>query len=395
MPTHYEDEMSAIQGTDPVSGNEIPVGAEPEEVRDDIDAKLSKNEFVVPADVVRYFGVAHFENLIKRAKKGWAEMEENGRIGGEEAPPEEEMAEDDLPFSDEELAVVDVPDEPEGEPVEMAEGGVVQPTFDASAFTTGFSTLGGGVENRVYINAQGQRRTVLFIGGVPIQQIPQGYLPDTPQNRHSFEQQVEEEVEKELEQVEEPRTGEDRDYDPELAEAADYTSMTDDQINAETKAGQALAGLVGGAFAGPLGARALKGLAQREQRKELEEQGIPTDRIDDILGKERKPKGLLGKIADRTRRGRVGDPLSAISGLSETPGARAGDTFEGSGDDFVDLGSTEPRRGDDRDDEDSFGATRSETAAVGGLYNKGGLVGKKPKRPKKKTRGKRGLATRK
>jgi hypothetical protein len=32
---------------DPVSGNEVPTGSMPEEVRDDIDAKLSPGEFVV------------------------------------------------------------------------------------------------------------------------------------------------------------------------------------------------------------------------------------------------------------------------------------------------------------------------------------------------------------
>jgi hypothetical protein len=43
--------------TDPVSGNEVPTGSLQEEVRDDIDAKLSEGEFVFPADVVRYIGL--------------------------------------------------------------------------------------------------------------------------------------------------------------------------------------------------------------------------------------------------------------------------------------------------------------------------------------------------
>ena len=38
---------------DPVSGNEIPLGSEAENVRDDVDAKLSEGEYVVPADVVK------------------------------------------------------------------------------------------------------------------------------------------------------------------------------------------------------------------------------------------------------------------------------------------------------------------------------------------------------
>ena len=34
-----------------------------EEVRDDIPAQLSDGEYVVPADVVRYYGVKFFEDL--------------------------------------------------------------------------------------------------------------------------------------------------------------------------------------------------------------------------------------------------------------------------------------------------------------------------------------------
>ena len=41
---------------DPVSGNEVPPGALPSEVRDDIPARLSEGEYVVPADVVKSMG---------------------------------------------------------------------------------------------------------------------------------------------------------------------------------------------------------------------------------------------------------------------------------------------------------------------------------------------------
>ena len=68
---------------DPVSGNEVPTGAEPSEVRDNVDAKLSEGEYVVPADVVKFFGVDHFEKLRAKAKKGLSDMEEDGRVGGE------------------------------------------------------------------------------------------------------------------------------------------------------------------------------------------------------------------------------------------------------------------------------------------------------------------------
>ena len=71
---------------DPVSGNEVPSGSMAKEVRDDIPAQLSEGEYVVPADVVRYYGVKFFEDLRERAKIGLQEMEMNGRIGGEPVP---------------------------------------------------------------------------------------------------------------------------------------------------------------------------------------------------------------------------------------------------------------------------------------------------------------------
>jgi hypothetical protein len=68
---------------DPVSGNEIPNGSMASEVRDDIPAQLSEGEYVVPADVVRFFGVKFFEDLRSEAKMGLQQMNKDGRIGGE------------------------------------------------------------------------------------------------------------------------------------------------------------------------------------------------------------------------------------------------------------------------------------------------------------------------
>jgi len=68
---------------DPVSGNEVPPGSMAEEVRDDVPAQLSEGEYVVPADVTRYYGVKFFEDLRTQAKQGMGQMEAEGRIGGE------------------------------------------------------------------------------------------------------------------------------------------------------------------------------------------------------------------------------------------------------------------------------------------------------------------------
>ena len=81
---------------DPVSGNEIPSGSLASEVRDDIPAQLSEGEYVVPADVVRYFGVRVFEEMRNEAKMGLQSMEQDGRIGGEPVEPNKAMTEADL-----------------------------------------------------------------------------------------------------------------------------------------------------------------------------------------------------------------------------------------------------------------------------------------------------------
>ena len=81
---------------DPVSGNDVPPGSLPEEVRDDIDAKLSEGEYVVPADVVRFFGVKFFEDLRTEAKMGLQQMDADGRIGGEPVQEQPQGQEDSM-----------------------------------------------------------------------------------------------------------------------------------------------------------------------------------------------------------------------------------------------------------------------------------------------------------
>jgi len=121
MKMAFMDEGGIIDDdmdVDPVSGNEVPPGSLAEEVRDDIPAQLSEGEYVVPADVVRYYGVKFFEDLRERAKIGLAEMEANGRIGGEPVPDGGPKM-GDSPLSPEEQAAVN-------SILGMAEGGTVQ-----------------------------------------------------------------------------------------------------------------------------------------------------------------------------------------------------------------------------------------------------------------------------
>ncbi len=132
---------------DPVSGNDIPAGSMAEEVRDDIPAQLSDGEYVVPADVVRYYGVKFFEDLRERAKMGLADMEANGRIGGEPVPeggpmnteelsPEEMQAIQEImgmsqggaigQFKQQQEVLEQPPAKAVGNPVMMANGGDVE-----------------------------------------------------------------------------------------------------------------------------------------------------------------------------------------------------------------------------------------------------------------------------
>jgi hypothetical protein len=105
---------------DPVSGNEIPPGSMASEVRDDIPAQLSEGEYVVPADVLRFYGVKFFEDLRSEAKRGMAQMEADGRIGGEPIGMEDPRGAESA-LTPEEMAVL--------QEMGMAVGGMVpQPT---------------------------------------------------------------------------------------------------------------------------------------------------------------------------------------------------------------------------------------------------------------------------
>lgn len=198
---------------DPISGNEVPVGSTPKEVRDDIDAKLSENEYVVPADVVKFYGVHFFEKLRKKAKEGLAEMDAEGRIGGGKVEDEEgEMEDDDLPFDISELETIGGDDEPA-----FADGGVVTgPTAEQTAqwqsswnpqnFQYGFSTTPQGSQlaqpqqqaapqaqqttTKTYVNESGRTIVITFdANGNPTTPIPEGFyeLGTTPPRQQATE----------------------------------------------------------------------------------------------------------------------------------------------------------------------------------------------------------------
>jgi hypothetical protein len=121
----------ALGGTaetvDPVSGNDVPPGSLPVEVRDDIPARLSEGEYVVPADVVRYFGVRVFEEMRMEAKRGLQQMDADGRIGGEPMEPQVQQAE----LSDDDLNSIIEQAMQEQQPIMANEGTLVDSTSGA------------------------------------------------------------------------------------------------------------------------------------------------------------------------------------------------------------------------------------------------------------------------
>ena len=122
--TNYDSIPDNTVGVDPESGNPVPLGATPAGVRDDIDARLSEGEMVMPQDVVNYYGIKFFEDLRAEAKRGYSDMAENGRIGGEPVGMETVEPEDDMSFGVSELEVVEGEESPEE--MEMFFGGLAK-----------------------------------------------------------------------------------------------------------------------------------------------------------------------------------------------------------------------------------------------------------------------------
>lgn len=183
-------------GQDPVSGNDIPMGSTAENVRDDIPTMLSEGEIVVPADVVNFHGVKLFEDLRAEAKIGYAQMANDGRIGGQ---PMDDTVDMGMNIS---LTLEDLETSDDAEPVQMDEGGLVEDEdtnliggeaqfnegpyysqkggFDMdNAFASPSEDVAGSpvLEMREYMNDDGHRIFITFIDGVPQMEIPEGYYP--------------------------------------------------------------------------------------------------------------------------------------------------------------------------------------------------------------------------
>lgn len=105
-----------IMGYDDESGNPIPYGSNPENVRDDIPAMLSTDEYVLPADVVKWHGLKHIMEMQDEAKSGLMMMNDMGLIQHIDDEETEEVDED---TESEEDADPEVKETPEGNEVEL------------------------------------------------------------------------------------------------------------------------------------------------------------------------------------------------------------------------------------------------------------------------------------
>jgi len=168
-------------GVDPVSGNEVPPGATAKEVRDDVDVSVSEGEYIFPADVVRYYGVAKLEQMKDSAKKGIAEVMEKqagnknefflgGLFGGSKAAKAASNISGTQPRQPDPF-----------DPSEWALGNFLSMAYQPTPLPAGgegtTSARSGGREYRTYTDRNGRLINVEFINGEPQGDIPYGYFP--------------------------------------------------------------------------------------------------------------------------------------------------------------------------------------------------------------------------
>jgi hypothetical protein len=166
---------------EPVTGNEVPPGSLAKEVRDDIPTQLSEGEYVIPADVVRFFGVKYFEDLRSQAKQGLSDMEADGRIGGAPVDSNGVPTEDDTLTPEEEQMLQEALGQ-----TGMATGGDVTTPWNRKDFQynptpTGAQISDSAVDARKYINpTTGEIKTFNFSSdGTALGAIDPDFVPWT------------------------------------------------------------------------------------------------------------------------------------------------------------------------------------------------------------------------
>jgi hypothetical protein len=174
-----EGGMNDEGGTvDPVSGNDVPPGSLQNEVRDDIDVKISEGEFVIPADVVRYIGLERLMKLRDEAKQGLSRMNEIGQMGNsQEVANPEALHEDEEGFESE---IDDIMKEVDGEQMgaqKFSAGGFAEPGVDLlNKYNIPKTSLTNpALDVRAYKNKEGRVMYITFFNDKPSIAIPAGY----------------------------------------------------------------------------------------------------------------------------------------------------------------------------------------------------------------------------
>jgi hypothetical protein len=173
-----EGGMNDEGGTvDPVSGNDVPAGSLQNEVRDDIDAKLSEGEFVIPADVVRYIGLERLMKLRDEAKQGLSRMAEIGQMGNSQEVANPEALQEEDGFDSE---IDDIMQEVDGEQMgekKFVDGGFAVPGTDLlnKYNIPKTSITNPALDVRAYKNKEGRVMYITFFNDKPSIAIPAGY----------------------------------------------------------------------------------------------------------------------------------------------------------------------------------------------------------------------------
>lgn len=175
-----------------VNGTEVPAGSLREEVADDIPARLSEGEFVIPADVVRFIGLEKLMKMRDAAKAGLERMQEMGQMGNaqEVANPDqkfsEPMMEDDSQFESDIDSIMQEVDQEEqmakgGDVKKYAPGGVVTQDDPVAAAETSLENPSyssapiSGFKMVKYYDKNGNIKYVPTINGQPLLTVPSGY----------------------------------------------------------------------------------------------------------------------------------------------------------------------------------------------------------------------------
>jgi Arc/MetJ-type ribon-helix-helix transcriptional regulator len=167
----------------------------PEEVRDDIDAKLSPGEFVLPADVVRFIGLERLMKMRDEAKKGLQRMSDIGQMGNADEVGEASNGtyEDEGFESEIDDILGEIEAEEQGRDVNeqtevmMAQGGFMKSGTDLTK-----APKNPVFDVRYYKNAEGSVMYITHINGKPMTPIPEGYKAVTQEEAQKVGQKAEE-----------------------------------------------------------------------------------------------------------------------------------------------------------------------------------------------------------